>query len=155
MLTHRDKEGHPATGGLSHPPAYSPAMADDSALERALAENRRRSEVMAASAMRLQGGMGTVSNMAPPKKSTGKSGSSKKAAAPKKATAAKKARPRELIEPHKGDKRYVRRNAEGEFTKDQVDVGKSLSADARKHSKTVVKKGFGDKGDRPPPKKKR
>jgi hypothetical protein len=35
---------------------------------------------------------------------------------------------RELIEPTKGDKRYVRRNAKGEFNK-VVDVGKSLSSD--------------------------
>lgn len=40
-------------------------MADDSALERALAENRRRSEVMARSAPR---GLGTVPTMAPAKK---------------------------------------------------------------------------------------
>jgi hypothetical protein len=38
---------------------------------------------------------------------------------------------RELIEPTKGDKRYVRRNAKGEFNK-VVDVGKSLSADKRR-----------------------
>ena len=37
------------------------------------------------------------------------------------------ARKRELIEPHKGDKRYVRRNKKGEF-KEVVDVGRSLSA---------------------------
>jgi hypothetical protein len=38
--------------------------------------------------------------------------------------------PRELIEPHKGDKRYVRRK-KGKFTKSQVDVGRSLAADRR------------------------
>ena len=37
---------------------------------------------------------------------------------------------RELSEPTKGDKRYVRRNAKGEFNK-VVDVGKSLSSDKR------------------------
>ena len=37
------------------------------------------------------------------------------------------ARKRELIEPHKGDKRYVRRNKKGEFN-EVVDVGRSLSA---------------------------
>ena len=30
---------------------------------------------------------------------------------------------RELIEPQPGDKRYVRRDAAGAFTEDQVDVG--------------------------------
>jgi hypothetical protein len=54
--------------------------------------------------------------------------------------------PRELIEPHKGDKRYIRRDAEGHFMK-QVDVGRSLAADRRSKSKTVVKKGEGDRGD--------
>ena len=54
---------------------------------------------------------------------------------------------RELIEPNAGDKRYVRRDANGQFGK-QVDVGRSLAADQRQHSKTKVKEGQGDKGDR-------
>ena len=54
---------------------------------------------------------------------------------------------RELIEPHEGDKRYVRRDAEGRFT-EQVDVGRSLAADRRQHSKTAAKPGQGDRGDR-------
>ncbi len=54
---------------------------------------------------------------------------------------------RELIEPHPGDKRYVRRDAEGHFTEKQVDVGRSLSADKRHDAKTTVEKGQGDKGD--------
>jgi hypothetical protein len=54
---------------------------------------------------------------------------------------------RELIEPHSGDKRYTRRDAKGEFSK-EVDVGKSLAADRRKKAKTVAKAGQGDKGDR-------
>lgn len=62
------------------------------------------------------------------------------------------ARKRELIEPHKGDKRYVRRNKKGEF-KEVVDVGRSLAADRRSKSKTIVKAGQGDKGDRAPAKK--
>jgi hypothetical protein len=53
---------------------------------------------------------------------------------------------RTLIEPHKGDKRYVRRNKQGEFKK-EVDVGRSLSADRRSKAKTTVKKGQGDRGD--------
>lgn len=63
------------------------------------------------------------------------------------------ARKRELIEPHKGDKRYVRRNKKGEF-KEVDDVGRSLSADRRRKAKTVTKAGQGDKGDRAVPKKK-
>ena len=63
------------------------------------------------------------------------------------------ARKRELIEPHKGDKRYVRRNKKGEF-KEVDDVGRSLSAARRRKAKTVTKAGQGDKGDRAAPKKK-
>jgi hypothetical protein len=55
---------------------------------------------------------------------------------------------RELIEPNKGDKRYVRRDDQGRFTDDQADVGKSLAADRRQHSNTPAKKGQGDRGDR-------
>ena len=57
---------------------------------------------------------------------------------------------RELIEPHDGDKRYVRRDEQGRFTDDQVNVGRSLAAEARnrgKPTKHTVEKGQGDKGD--------
>jgi hypothetical protein len=54
--------------------------------------------------------------------------------------------PRTLIEPHKGDKRFVRRK-KGKFTKSQDDVGRSLAADRRKKAKKVAKKGEGDRGD--------
>jgi hypothetical protein len=54
---------------------------------------------------------------------------------------------RELIEPHEGDKRYVRRDENGRF-KDEVDVGRSLAADRRQHSSTPAKPGEGDRGDR-------
>jgi hypothetical protein len=54
---------------------------------------------------------------------------------------------RELIEPHKGDKRYVRRDDEGRF-KEVDDVGRSLAQDRRTHAETVSKPGQGDKGDR-------
>ncbi len=54
---------------------------------------------------------------------------------------------RTLIEP-KGDKRYVRRDAKGQFTESD-DVGKSLSQDVKKSAKTKVKPGYGDKGDQP------
>ncbi|HEY8246747.1 MAG TPA: hypothetical protein VIG38_05655 [Hyphomicrobium sp.] len=63
------------------------------------------------------------------------------------------ARKRELIEPHKGDKRYVRRNKKGEF-KEVDDVGRSLAVDRRRKAKAVVKAGQGDKGDRAPTKRK-
>ena len=53
---------------------------------------------------------------------------------------------REIIEPNKGDKRYLRRKADGTFGK-TVDVGKSLSADKRRKAKTTVPKGQGDRGD--------
>jgi hypothetical protein len=54
---------------------------------------------------------------------------------------------RTLIEPNKGDKRYIRRKANGEFSEKQVNVGKSLAADRRSHSKTIAPKGQGDRGD--------
>ena len=54
---------------------------------------------------------------------------------------------RTLIEPRKGDKRYVRRDRGGRF-KEEEDVGRSLSQDRRKRAKTAVKPGQGDRGDR-------
>jgi hypothetical protein len=54
---------------------------------------------------------------------------------------------RTLIEPHKGERRYIRRDEQGQFTEKQVDVGKSLAADRRSHSKTIAPKGQGDRGD--------
>ena len=53
---------------------------------------------------------------------------------------------RTVIEPHKSDRRYVRRNKKGEFKK-QVTVGRSLVADKKRTAKTKVKKGQGDRGD--------
>jgi hypothetical protein len=55
---------------------------------------------------------------------------------------------RELIEPNKGDKRYVRRDEKGRFSDDQTDVGRSLAADRRQHSMTKAPRGQGDRGDR-------
>lgn len=54
---------------------------------------------------------------------------------------------RELIEPNPGDKRYVRRGENGQFTDDQVDVGRSSAADQRQHSETKKPRGEGDRGD--------
>ena len=55
--------------------------------------------------------------------------------------------PRELIEPHKGDKRYIRRDENGRI-KESDDVGRSLAQDQKRQAKTVAKKGEGDRGDR-------
>ena len=53
--------------------------------------------------------------------------------------------PRTRIAP-RGSKRYVRRK-KGKFTSKQVGVGRSLAADRRSKSKTIVRKGEGDRGD--------
>ena len=71
----------------------------------------------------------------------------KKATAKKPAGAAKKtSSKRELINTGT-DKRYVRRDGQGQF-KESDDVGKSLSQDRRVKAKTKSKPGQGDKGDR-------
>ncbi len=57
------------------------------------------------------------------------------------------ARKRETIEPNEGDKRYIRRDDEGKFTDDQVDVGRSLAADNNQKAETTVPKGQGDQGE--------
>jgi hypothetical protein len=59
------------------------------------------------------------------------------------------ARDRELINPHGDDKRYVRRNEQGEFTDSQDDVGRSLRQDRRTDAEREVEKGQGDRGDQP------
>ena len=56
-------------------------------------------------------------------------------------------RKRELIEPRKGDKRYIRRDEGGRITESD-DVSRALSQDRRRQAKTVAKPGQGDKGDR-------
>jgi hypothetical protein len=53
---------------------------------------------------------------------------------------------RTTIQPHKGDKRYVRRK-KGRFTTEQDDVGRSLGQDRRQRAKRTVPKGQGDSGD--------
>jgi hypothetical protein len=60
--------------------------------------------------------------------------------------AKKKAAKRELIDTGK-DKRFVRRDSEGQF-KESDDVGKSLSQDKKRRAKTAAKSGQGDRGDR-------
>lgn len=59
----------------------------------------------------------------------------------------KKGSKREEIEPHTGDKRYIRRGSKGKFTAQQVDVGRSLSRDKHSAAKHTVPKGQGDRGD--------
>lgn len=66
-------------------------------------------------------------------------------AATKKAPAKKAAAKRTLIAPN-NDKRFIRRDEKGRISESD-DVGKSLAVDVRKHAKTVVKPGQGDKGD--------
>jgi hypothetical protein len=57
------------------------------------------------------------------------------------------AKKREMIDTGT-DKRYIRRDAQGQFGKDQVDLSKSLSDDDRRHARTASKPGQGDRGDR-------
>ncbi len=54
--------------------------------------------------------------------------------------------PRELIDTGT-DKRFVRRDKEGQF-KESDDVGKSIAQDQKRKAKTKPKKGEGDRGDR-------
>jgi hypothetical protein len=65
----------------------------------------------------------------------------------KRGTAKRASAKRELIEPQRGDKRYVRRSARGKFTESQDDVGRSLSQDVKKRAKRTVPAGRGDEGD--------
>lgn len=57
-------------------------------------------------------------------------------------------RKREQIEPNPDDKRFIRRDEKGQFTEDQVDVGRSLSQDRQRDAQTEVESGQGDQGDR-------
>jgi hypothetical protein len=59
----------------------------------------------------------------------------------------KRAAKRELIDTKRGGKRYVRRNASGQF-KESDQVSKSLPSDRRRRAKTKAKRGQGDRGDR-------
>ena len=52
---------------------------------------------------------------------------------------------RELIDTGT-DKRYVRRDDKGRFDESD-DTGRSLAQDVKKHAKTTVKSGQGDRGD--------
>jgi hypothetical protein len=59
---------------------------------------------------------------------------------------ARRATKRELIDTGT-DKRYVRRDAKGQF-KESDDVGRALGADRQRRSPTESKTGHGDRGDR-------
>lgn len=75
----------------------------------------------------------------------------KKAAAKRNAAAKTSTRStakRELIHTE-GDKRYVKRRADGRF-KESDDVGRSLSVDRRRAAKKAADPGYGDQGDVPP-----
>jgi len=50
-------------------------------------------------------------------------------------------RKREVIAPHKGDKRYARRDGQGKVTESQLNIGRCLAADRRITAKTVARKG--------------
>ncbi|HEX3086031.1 MAG TPA: hypothetical protein VHP99_15975 [Pyrinomonadaceae bacterium] len=52
---------------------------------------------------------------------------------------------RELIDAGR-NKTFVRRDEKGRFD-EEVDVGRSLAADRRQHSKKTVPPGQGDRGD--------
>ena len=57
---------------------------------------------------------------------------------------------REVIDPTPGTpgtSRYMRRDAQGRFTTDQVAVGRSLAADRRQDAKHKAPKGMKDRGD--------
>lgn len=108
---------------------------------RAFAEANPRLVLGALSALIAGGAVVAGRAVAKKKKAT------RAKAAAAKTTAAKKSRKRTLIEPHPGDKRYIRRDAKGRI-KESDDVSRSLAADQRRTSKTRTKSGQGDKGDR-------
>jgi hypothetical protein len=54
---------------------------------------------------------------------------------------------RELVQPHRGDKRYQRRDSKGRFAESD-DVGRSLASDIKQAARNKVKSGQGDRGDR-------
>ncbi|MBA2632494.1 MAG: hypothetical protein H0U86_05780 [Chloroflexi bacterium] len=54
---------------------------------------------------------------------------------------------RELHEPNPDDKRYVRRDKDGQF-EEVDDVGRSSAQDQRRDAEAESKSGQGDRGDR-------
>jgi len=53
---------------------------------------------------------------------------------------------RELVEPHKGDKRYQRRDSNGQFS-DSDDQSRSLAQDVKRPSSHKMPRNEGDKSD--------
>ena len=114
---------------------------------RSFAEANPRIVLGALSA--LVAGGAVVAGRAVAKKKKAKASRSTATAAKTSSKSTKRRAPakRTLIEPHPGDKRYIRRDAKGRI-KESDDVGRSLAADRRRTSKTRSKPGQGDKGDR-------
>jgi len=55
---------------------------------------------------------------------------------------------RGVVKPHgQGSSRYVRRDAQGQFSDDQVKTGRSISRDKMVDAKTKAPKGMKDRGD--------
>ncbi len=54
---------------------------------------------------------------------------------------------RELIEPHKGDRRFVRRDSNGRFSEVEG-AGRSMTQDRKRQAKNTSTPGYGDRGDR-------
>ena len=54
---------------------------------------------------------------------------------------------RELVEPNPDEKRYVRRDEDGQF-KEVEDVGRSSAQDQRRDAEAESMPGQGDRGDR-------
>ncbi len=73
--------------------------------------------------------------------------SAKKSAKKSVKKSTKKASSKRTTVAPRGDKRYVRRDAQGQF-KESDDQGRSLATDVRTKAKKKVKAGHGDKGDR-------
>lgn len=89
----------------------------------------------------------TRAKAAAAKSTAAKASTAKKSSSGSKSTRRRTSSKRTLIEPHPGDKRFIRRDAKGRI-KESDDVGRSLAADQRRTSKTRTKSGQGDKGDR-------
>ena len=129
-------------------------MSDTPATERPEWERLQRSALIAGGA--VVAGRAVVSKKKSAQKrkaaaaKAGRASAKARKSSKKTATSSKKARTsskRTLIEPHPGDKRYIRRDAKGRI-KESVDVGRSLAADQRRTAKTRTTSGAGDKGDR-------
>lgn len=117
---------------------------------RAFAEANPRIVLGALSALIAGGAVVAGRAVVKKKKATRAKAAAAKSSAAKssgKSTKKRGSSKRTMIEPHPGDKRYIRRDAKGRI-KESDDVSRSLAADVRRSSKTRSKSGSGDKGDR-------